>query len=437
VISSISPAAGPLEGGTLVTIFGSGFQAPMQVFFGDLEAINVNVFNDTTPANQDRITCVAPDYSQQNDVPPVTVDVRVINMNSGLSDSYSSFTYGDNLYISGNTPTEGGPGTLLVIYGSGFEDPLHVDLLCTDNCGVEFRLEVVSVSGTEIVARIPQSTPVTCQNIDVDIQVTLLDSNLVTIGGEFRYLGQQPRIFGVSPVIFEEGAGGALTPDEMTIDGQFFNGQDRLTVKLGNYTVPSGNIEVTGSNRINVQNMPDSTDIITAFDQAACVTGAGETGLRNTSTPVDITVTNLPGNCSDFEVAAFVIEPNDTACSVIALPDINVTFNGTFPDTDFGSFSSQSLIIANEGNAALTGVVSIDPLSPFFLTENAGPPVKQVAINIPATTVKLDLVVVFDPPADGGASYNGTLSIATNDPDEGLIIENLTGTENEPAPPGP
>ncbi len=60
-IASISPTAGPLEGGTLVTIFGSGFQAPMQVFFGNLTAIDVNIFNDTSPANQDRITCVEPE----------------------------------------------------------------------------------------------------------------------------------------------------------------------------------------------------------------------------------------------------------------------------------------------------------------------------------------------------------------------------------------
>ena len=108
-ITSISPTAGPLEGGTLVTIFGNGFQAPMQVFFGDLTATDVNIFDDTTPANQDRITCVSPNYSQQNDTPPVAVNVRVVATNTGSESSYSSFTYGDNLYISGNSPQEGEP----------------------------------------------------------------------------------------------------------------------------------------------------------------------------------------------------------------------------------------------------------------------------------------------------------------------------------------
>ena len=86
-IASISPTSGPLEGGTLVTIFGSGFQAPMQVFFGTLTATDVNIFNDTSPANQDRITCVTPNYSQQGDTPPVAVAVRVVATNTGAERS--------------------------------------------------------------------------------------------------------------------------------------------------------------------------------------------------------------------------------------------------------------------------------------------------------------------------------------------------------------
>ena len=87
-IASISPIAGPLDGGTLVTIFGSGFQVPVQVKFGNLTALDVNVFNDTTPADNDRITCVTPDYSQQGEVPPVSVSVEVTNVTSGKSASY-------------------------------------------------------------------------------------------------------------------------------------------------------------------------------------------------------------------------------------------------------------------------------------------------------------------------------------------------------------
>ena len=125
-IASLSPIAGPLGGGTLVSIFGSGFMVPVQVKFGNLTAIDVNVIDDQSPADHDIITCLSPDYSQQGQVPPVSVDVTVTNMLSGRISNARQFTYGDNLYISGNSPTEGMPGDQVLIFGAGFEDPLQV-----------------------------------------------------------------------------------------------------------------------------------------------------------------------------------------------------------------------------------------------------------------------------------------------------------------------
>jgi hypothetical protein len=46
-IASISPIAGPLDGGTLVTIFGSGFQVPVQVKFGNLTALEMSMSSTT------------------------------------------------------------------------------------------------------------------------------------------------------------------------------------------------------------------------------------------------------------------------------------------------------------------------------------------------------------------------------------------------------
>ena len=110
-----------------MTIFGHGFQVPAQVTFGGLEAIGVEVNDDQTLADQDTIVCVTPDYSQQGASHPVAVDVIVRNVLSGKVSAAGTYTYGDNLYISDNTPVEGWPGTNVIIYGSGFEDPLTVD----------------------------------------------------------------------------------------------------------------------------------------------------------------------------------------------------------------------------------------------------------------------------------------------------------------------
>ncbi len=233
-IASISPTSGPLEGGTLVTIFGKGFQAPMQVFFGNLTATDVNIFNDTTPANQDRITCVSPNYSQQNEVPPVSVPVRVVAINTGLESSYDSFTYGDNLYITGNSPQEGGLGDLVIIYGSGFVSPLQV--IFGDK-----QMQVISVSGTEIVVRIPDDLGVLCSATSGSFKVVLLESGLEADGGNFTIRGNSPTVLGVTPIIIPEADLGTPTAD-IVINGQFF--APDVLVKVGNYIAPSSDVTV-------------------------------------------------------------------------------------------------------------------------------------------------------------------------------------------------
>ncbi|RLE34215.1 MAG: hypothetical protein DRJ61_05650, partial [Acidobacteria bacterium] len=175
-ITALAPTGGPIDGGEQVTIFGHGFQAMAQVTFGTLEAIGVQVNDDQSLADQDTIICVTPDYSQQGDEPPVAVDVVVRNVLTGKVSGAATYTYGDNLYISGNTPSEGGAGDNIIIYGSGFEAPLQVDF-------ATIRLDVLSVSGTELLVRFPVDTPPSCANITASFTVTLLESGSVIEGG--------------------------------------------------------------------------------------------------------------------------------------------------------------------------------------------------------------------------------------------------------------
>jgi hypothetical protein len=174
-LASLSPIAGPLDGGTLVTLFGSGFQVPVQVTFGGLAAVDVNVIDDQSPADNDMITCLSPNYSQQGQEPPVTVDVQVTNMSTGKASNTLPFTYGDNLFISGNSPTEGERGETVLIFGSGFEDPLQVFFT-----GNNREVDVLAVSGTELTTRIPTEWPVECSDRRGAFNVTLIESNQTT-----------------------------------------------------------------------------------------------------------------------------------------------------------------------------------------------------------------------------------------------------------------
>ncbi len=134
-ITGISPTAGPLDGGTVVTISGHGFQLPLQVMFGDLEATEIQLFDDPSIADNDVITCRTPDYSQ-----------------NGLSDiAAQTFRYGDVLYVGQANPTEGQIGDELALFGSGFEDPLTVFFLG----GGTTEFDVLQVTGTQLTLRSP------------------------------------------------------------------------------------------------------------------------------------------------------------------------------------------------------------------------------------------------------------------------------------------
>ncbi len=149
-IISLTPTTGPNEGGTRVTIFGEGFGSEVQVFFGASSLIEASVVS-VTPT---RILVDTPPATGQNSgVQNSVVTVRVRDLRSGFEATLpSSFQYGDDdgdFQITAISPAEGFylGGQLVSIFSTGgFEAPVAV------NFGGEIQ-QVVSVSGTEIVAR--------------------------------------------------------------------------------------------------------------------------------------------------------------------------------------------------------------------------------------------------------------------------------------------
>ncbi|RLE21912.1 MAG: hypothetical protein DRJ65_14985, partial [Acidobacteria bacterium] len=343
-ITAISPTGGPIDGGEQVTIFGHGFQAPLQVTFGTLEAIGVEVNDDQGLADQDTIICVTPDYSQQDQEPPVAVDVVVRNILTGKVSAAATYTYGDNLYISGNTPAEGGAGDNIIIYGSGFEAPLQVDFGA-------IRLDVLSVSGTELLVRFPVDVPPSCSNVTASFKVTLLESGSEIEGGSFTFLASNPQIFGVNPIFVQEEAGGdAVSPNQVTITGDYFSPD--LIVEVGDFRISNVDIDVLNVNTIDVNRIPAPNEFGITWDQGPCVTDLGLQGIQIQATSVDVTVINLPGNCSDTLAGGLVYEPEQPVECEVA-PAMAV-IAPTFPGADAGTCSAwQNLTISNGGGGTL------------------------------------------------------------------------------------
>jgi hypothetical protein len=204
LVLSVTPASGPNEGGTAVVITGDGFDAPVQVFFGTVEA-QVNSVTRT------RIEAVSPRLPSPA-TSPTTVNIRVVNVSTGLQHTLvNAFRYGSALFISSFGPGQGPftGGTLVTIYGQGFDEPVAASL-------GGYAQQVVSVSGTQVVVRTVPIAVQSCPSGNVVSSGPASVTNIETGEGadsgsaQFSYTIQKPQLYGVSPTSGPQGGGTLL-----------------------------------------------------------------------------------------------------------------------------------------------------------------------------------------------------------------------------------
>lgn len=181
---ALMPNAGPIEGGTRVTIFGSGFQAPVEVRFGDRQAQVIS-------SNYTEIVCITPSIAPSAPFTPTVVNVTVTNILTGMQSANAlQYRYGEAMFVSGISPVEGyiRTWTPATIYGQGFVAPVQV-LVTAGDFTKEAR--VLSVSGTAIQVQMPPFEELAgeeCIPVGASFQVTNLGSNLTASGTGFTYL---------------------------------------------------------------------------------------------------------------------------------------------------------------------------------------------------------------------------------------------------------
>jgi len=307
-VFSISPTSGTNDGGTTMTINGSGFQSPVQVFFeGGSPTISVEAAVSSVTAN--RIVCLTPaarGFGQglQNQ----TVDVRVKNVNSGFETrATGGFRYGSNVLITAVGPTEVvyNVPEQVVIQGQGFDEPLTVTL-------AGFAAPVQNVTGSRITVQSPivsisncaiPSGPIGVVNIDTG------DGDDTTGQITFRFRPIVPVITSIVP-----GNGPAAGGTNVTITSAVskFNGFDPpVRVVFG--TQPAAVLSATPST-VHVS----SPAFNGTFPTRACTVGT-QTGTQMLPAPVNVAVTNLATGCTDTIANGFAYNPPDGSC-VIAPP---------------------------------------------------------------------------------------------------------------------
>ena len=320
-IISITPTSGPNEGGTLVTLFGEAFPSEPQVIFGS-SRIEATV-TDIAPS---RILVLTPSATGQNAANlNQTVAVSVTDLNSGFTTSLpGAFQYGSpgaGMFISSVAPVEGTyfGGTLVTIFGNGFEAPVAVEF------GGRAQ-QPVSVSGTEIVARSIGPVEIDgCGRPSGSFLVVNIETNEpFTSSLTFTYRPVEPQIGSVSPsatttdvdtgvivagptVTTITGAGfdRQVFPPEVTFAGNRSPGVTITSLDADPFH------EGHGVGDVMLVSIPE----FRAFAEEECTSGT-DTGSRFVPTDVNVIVTARDTGCADTLTAGFTYIPSDGSCRI-------------------------------------------------------------------------------------------------------------------------
>ena len=252
IVTGISPASGPVAGGTSVTITGTGFTGTTAVKFGSTAASSYTVNNATS------IIATSPAGSAG------TVDITVTTPGgtSGTS-SADYYTYAAVPTVTGISPAAGatGGGTSVTITGTGF----------TGTTAVKFGSTAASSytvnNATSIIATSPAGSAGT-----VDITVTTPGGTSGTSSADYYTYAAVPTVTGISPAAGATGGGTSVT-----ITGTGFTGA--TAVKFGStaatlftvnsatqITATSPNYGSTGTVDITVTT-PGGTSATSSADQ--------------------------------------------------------------------------------------------------------------------------------------------------------------------------
>lgn len=424
-ITTASPTSGPVDGGTRITVFGDGFQAPVQVFFGAAEARVIDV-------RFDQLIVQAPPARETNPNGSGTVtgpvDITVVNINSATRvTSEDLFRYVNKMQITGVRPNVGSAlgGTDITIDGIGFDDPAEVVI-----GGI--RAQVLRVSGTQILAR-TGAAPSSCEGGAANLFVTNISNGDSDEYGDAP--NETPFTYIPVPVQITNVTGTAVPGGSITVTvqdpgvGPLGTGVIRFNVN-GRTIIPTPSTVTvgTGSQQFNV--LLPSTGF--TFSPVACEVAPGVPGTRLGPAEISLTFNNTTTSCSD--AATITVNPPGPNACVQAPPQAAVTAPAS-GCADAGSVSvtdpaTGTATITFRNNAAVGSqnlIINADPARTGSAEFTVSPTTQRSLA--PGSTASY--TVTFNP-SGGAGTRNATFTFTTNDPSQPVIDVCVTGTATAP-----
>ncbi len=374
-VTGLSPSAGPLLGGTMVMVSGTGFTGATAVDFGPNPATDLNVVNATT------ITADSPAGTG-------TVDVTVTAPGGTSPTSPADqFAYVATPTVSAVSPNDGpaAGGTMVTITGTGFTRATTVDF------GTNPATNLTVASDTTITAYSPAGTGA------VDVTVTTPGGTSATsTADQFTYA---PSISSISPT-----AGTVRGGTVVTIMGTGFAGA--TAVDFG--ATPATTFTVVGATSI--------TALSPAGTGAVGVTVTTPSGTSATS-PADLftyvaapTIMGISPTAGPLGGGTMVTITGtgftETSATGTVLPIVTAVDFGTTPATIFTVINNTTLMV---GSPAGTGTVDVTVTTPGGISARS--PADQFTY---VATPTVAAVSPNDGPAAGGTLVTITGSGFTN-----------------------
>ncbi len=306
-INSISPTTGRNDLPTRVTIYGSGFQVPEQVFLTGgacgtkklevtiVSQITLNQIVFQAPVAAGAYACLADQ----------TVDVQVFDQTSHNTMTCSGcFTfYSCPTATTASPSVVGTNGGTVFVSGNHFQQPVVATFVPSG--GGTVPLGILSISPTSVVVQLPPYAVLvpgggSCQPITGKINISSTGLNCDSPAQvSMTYHPELPTILSVSPTTLSQDGGGVT----ITVNGSGFTVGDAVNVTLlkGNSPVPGttvrANVTAPGVLTFTAPAVPDS-----ALDRASCTTSPPSGPLNGTQavpTFFGMRITNVGSGCSN------------------------------------------------------------------------------------------------------------------------------------------
>lgn len=186
-LTSLTPTSGPV--GTMITLTGTNLTGATGVTVGGVAATNVSVTNSTT------VTAVVPSGLSTG-----SYDVKVTTP-GGSATLTSAFqvTAASTPTVTALSPTSGGPGTTVVITGTGFTGATAVTFGGTNAASFtvdsDTQITAVAPAGMtageiDVVVTTPGGTSATSANSKFDNTGNIADQTVtITLQGQFTLIG--------------------------------------------------------------------------------------------------------------------------------------------------------------------------------------------------------------------------------------------------------